>query len=165
MLKCPCNTCFKSKKDSGNDGYFVVILKNFDDFHLRLGEILYIAIYGFLNKIPFRDLQAKTGLSLPTIFKLIGRVRNVLHTAYKNGPIFGENGQIVEMDESKFVKKIKKVGYQGRALSQQGWVIGIRERGSNKTKAVVVDNRDSNTILSIAKKYISTKCSAIMTDC
>lgn len=74
-------------------------------------------------------------------------------------PIGGE-GQIVEIDESKFGKRKYN---RGRAVDGQ-WVFGGIERSSGKCFLVAVENRTRETLVPIIKKYILPG-TTIMSDC
>lgn len=61
-----------------------------------------------------------------------------------------ENPIIVEIDESLFFKR----KYNRGRLRNQLWVFGMVERGSNKSKLVIVPNRSRDTLEPIIKHYI-----------
>ena len=78
-----------------------------------------------------------------------------------NGIQIGGFGVVVEIDESKFVKRKY---HRGAAMVSKDWVFGGVERGTNRCFMVVVKDRSQQTLLALIKKYIAPG-SIILSDC
>lgn len=58
-------------------------------------------------------------------------------------PQLGLHGQVVEIDESLFVRRKGNVGRSKRQL----WVFGLAERGTNRRMFMLVPDRRASTLL------------------
>ena len=103
IMRCPNFKCFRSEKDNKN--WFTPKLKGFEHFKLNIGELLYLVIFSFLNKHSYERIQQDTAISSATYSLIKTKIREVIRMHFDNQPQLGENGQIVEIDESKFVRK------------------------------------------------------------
>ena len=104
----PQFSCFRKERD--NKTWTVAKLNNFEEFNLSIGELLYIIIYCFLNKTRYDNIKERIGICRATIVKIKGKIRHIIHDYYDKLPKLGENGEIIEIDESKFVKVKPKIG-------------------------------------------------------
>jgi len=74
--------------------------------------------------------------------------------------MIGGEGQIVEIDESKFGKRKNNVGHAVEGV----WVVGGCEKNGRGIFAVPVQNRNAQTLLAIIQRYVRPG-SIIYTDC
>lgn len=97
-----------------------------------------------------------------TIYKIYAMVRERVQSYFLSNEIrLGGPGVVLEMDETHlFTRKYNR----GNMLaSEQIWVFGIFERGTNRCFLKVVENRDSETLFSIVNQVVHPE-SVIMGD-
>ena len=61
---------------------------------------------------------------------------------------------VVEIDESLFGRKAEY--HKGRPMGQNIWIFGLVERGTNRLKLFLVDNRKQSTLTQIIQANIQT---------
>jgi len=161
VTRCPNSTCFKKEK---NNHSWTKPKLNFEDFNLNVGEIFYLIGKCFLSKTPYLQVKEETGICDETYTRLKKRIRDILRAYYENLPKLGTNGEIIEIDEAKFIKKKQSANRKGRQVRQNDWVIGMTERNTKKSRVVIVANRNANTIKTIVNRYISKNASLVISD-
>lgn len=134
--------------------------------HLSLGQVVYMLFYHFLiHDTPHTDISLDMGISEHTITQWKKKYMNLIsnniaRSKYNKGKL-GSRGEIIEIDESYFMKR--KYG-KGR-LRKGTWVFGAIERnGRKRSKVFIVKNRDANSLTSIILKHISLRSSMLISD-
>ncbi|KAJ8932577.1 hypothetical protein NQ314_014568 [Rhamnusium bicolor] len=110
-------------------------------------------VFLYLTRPPPRCkfIQRELDISSATIVDYFSFIREVfIYWASKNSEVIGGEGKIVEIDEAKIGKRKYN---KGRYLEGQ-WVFGGIERGSRKFFMVAVEDRSSETLLSIIREKI-----------
>lgn len=103
------------------------------------------------------------GISKSTVTRVYAKLNQVATTLIKrqNPEKLGGWGKIVEIDESKFVKRKYN---KGRILSGEDWIVGGVERGNwNKFFIEFVTDRRSETLAEIIERNVNPE-SIIYTD-
>lgn len=168
MLCLDCHSEMKlSKKSSAKLGY-VWICKNpcrktlsvthgsyFKNIHIPIKDYL-LFIYKWSRNTLLIDIQYELGICRNTTIEMAKDMREIcaikmLDEVQSLGG-YDENGQskICEMDESMWGNRKYNVG----RIHNAHWVVGIIERGSNKSILVPVENRNTTTLVEIILKYI-----------
>ena len=135
----------------------------FSQSRLNLKQLMYV-MYAFTEELPNSWVEQNVGLSARTVVDWFSFLREVCMQAVEdssNGIQIGGFGVVVEIDESKFVKRKY---HRGAAVVSKDWVFGGVERGTNRCFMVVVKDRSQQTLLALIKKYIAPG-SIILSDC
>jgi ISXO2-like transposase domain len=108
------------------------------------------------------SMMAFTGHSSATIVAYSGYLRQLVSESLDSSDTqIGGEGVIVEVDESKFGKRKNNRGHQ----ISGAWVIGGIERTpERKFFGVVVEKRDSDTIVNVLSRFVLAG-SIVHTDC
>ncbi|KAL4500787.1 hypothetical protein ABPG72_020021 [Tetrahymena utriculariae] len=138
----------------------------FESFNMQLPQILH-GITILVPNLTSLSLIVKTSTwSLHQLTKLREIYENLVQIYFNqiyNSEFtkLGENGSVVEMDESMFKRK-----YHAGRLNNRSWVFGICERGSkwDRTLFFPVSDRSSQTLIPLVKQYVSKNCAFICTD-
>jgi len=88
IMRCPNYQCFK--KDKENKIWCRPKLINFEDFRLNIGEILYLLLYGFLNKFSYQRVLDDTKIGSQTYFKLKKKIREIIASYNESSEKLGE---------------------------------------------------------------------------
>uniref|UniRef100_A0A0G4I302 ISXO2-like transposase domain-containing protein n=1 Tax=Chromera velia CCMP2878 TaxID=1169474 RepID=A0A0G4I302_9ALVE len=129
--------------------------------NIALGVILMVAYY-FLDGDRYASIANKTGLSDETVREFCERFNSVIvedfeQTGWHNpegdgdGYLLGGPGIIVEIDESKFGKRMHNRGRRIEGV----WILGAVERtGERRFVAIPVKDRTAQTMEDFIEKYI-----------
>ncbi|CAF1136327.1 unnamed protein product, partial [Brachionus calyciflorus] len=134
----------------------------FSQFDIRLDKILKI-IFHWCLQMNHKDVKELVGVSEPTINKIFQKLRLLcLNNLKRESFILGGEGEVVEIDESLFVRVKHNVG---KDLSRkQIWVFGMYQRSNKKCLFYVVPKRDAVNLLNLIYKHIAPN-SVIYSDC
>lgn len=102
--RCPRKECKSTISVSGQ-------LKFMQGLGLNIGEFLYIIFYAFPRELSLLRISRDTGLTAKTIKKVRYRFWDMINLYYPKKNKLGSNGEIVEIDESKFKRKGNKGRY------------------------------------------------------
>lgn len=99
-------------------------------------------------------LQREAQITAKTTVSWSNRIRLVLMMwALKHSTSLGGVGKIVEIDES-MVNKSRFQSHCRKAMKQDLWAFGGVERDSGKSFFILVKKRDTQTLMSIIKRWI-----------
>ena len=130
---------------------------------LNLKQLMHV-IYAFTEDLPNSWVERNVGLSHTTVVDWYSFLREVCMQAKEDGLLetkIGGTGVVVEIDESKFVKRKH---HRGASVVSKDWVFGEVERGTNRCFMVVVYDRSAETLLAIIQRYILPG-TIILSDC
>lgn len=112
---------------------------------------LLTVLVAWIMKYPSSVIVRETGLSRPTVTKLINAFREMLVVwLLENSAKIGGIGRIVEVDESAFGKR----KYNRGRLTKTRWVVGGIDRDSKKCFLKIVKKRDSDTLLQVISENV-----------
>ena len=143
----------------------------FEDFRLDLGKMTY-AIYLWTLRLIGKEISVITGIAQNYITLIRQKIRRSCWSDLMRPPgiTINGNGWTVQMDESLFNHKPKRVGNRprGRRARQQIWVFGMietRPPAPGRGVYVVVPNRRRRTLVAIINHYLRGNNVTIHTDC
>ena len=144
----------------------------FEWTELDLGRLTY-AMYLWTLRITGKSIAALSGLSQNYVVKLRQHIRATCANDFVNHPITidGSNGWTVQVDESLFNHKPKRVGggrARGRRARQQIWVFGMLETrppAPGRGVYLVVPNRSRRVLTHIINHFLRGNNVEIHSDC
>ena len=144
----------------------------FEDFaRTDLGRLAY-AIYLWTLRITGKEISAMTGIHQNDVVRIRQKLRRVCLSDCTRNPIFvdGSGGWTVQIDESLFNHKPKRVGGRprGRRARRQIWVFGMLETrppAPGRGIYVVVPNRSRRTLTRIINHFLRGNNVMIHSDC
>jgi hypothetical protein len=121
-------------------------------FNMPLDKLLRLT-FNFSMQYTQSDILEIEGISQQTVTTFDQHMRLVTSADLdRNNIKFGGLGQIVEVDESLYIKV--KHG-KGKDLGRkQVWVFGLYDRTTQHVLFVVVPNRNATTLLNVIKKHV-----------
>ena len=140
------------------------VRRQFWDFaKIRIGEMVYLFFECFLQEYTIKKISRITGLHKSTVMKAKRHFWRLLTEYYFHPHLFGqigEEGAIVEYDESKFKRK-----YNLGRITRRGWVFGALERGRNGKKILIsIPNRNAATLEAVIREWVSLDSIMVITD-
>ena len=132
----------------------------FEKSKMTLEEVLKLT-YWWCQDLDQAQIKHELGLGESTGVDWDSFCREVCEISLlENSEILGEEGKIVQIDESKFGKRKY---HRGHHVEGQ-WVFGGIEQDSRKCFLVAVEKRDEGTLLPIIQKWIAPG-TIIVSDC
>ena len=133
----------------------------FYNAHLSLFTVLWV-LWGFCEGFHNSWFIRHLGLSTVTVTDWLKFCREVCMVCIEGSSRrIGGFGTIVEIDESKFVKRKY---HRGKAKVCEEWVLGGVCRETGECFMVIVPNRTKETLQKYIKRYVK-EGSVIITDC
>ncbi|CAF1013962.1 unnamed protein product [Brachionus calyciflorus] len=131
-------------------------------FDIRLDKLFQI-IYFWCLELCQNDIKESTQVSLPVIGKFFKMLRSIcIQELNKERIILGGSNQVVEIDESMFVRVKHN---RGKDLKRERiWVFGLYERGTSRCLFFEVPKRNAVNLLSIFYKHVAPN-TIIHSDC
>lgn len=147
--RCGARLC-RSRKNVGDSTVFGLA---------RIAPVMFLSVIcAWILKYPFSVIVKETGLSQPTVRKLIYSFREILSLwLAENSSKIGGEGKIVEIDESAFGKR----KYNRGRLRKVRWVVGGIDRENKKCFLKIVDKRDKDTLLSVINENVEPRTTVI----
>ena len=143
----------------------------FEGTNLDLGRLVY-AIYLWTTRITGRSISDISGISQNYVVVLRRRLPAICLNDLNQNPIFidGSGGWTVQIDESLFNHKPKRVGGRprGRRARSQIWVFGMLETrppAPGRGVYCVVPNRSRRTLTRIINHFLRGNNVTIHSDC
>ncbi|XP_069673350.1 uncharacterized protein [Periplaneta americana] len=122
---------------------------------------LFVSVLLHLKPPRQQFIKEELGLSNSTIVNCYSFCREIfIGCIQEDSSLIGGKGITVELGEAKF----GKIKYQSGRIVKGQWVFGGLDRKSRKTFLVPVKSRDSDTLLSVIKRYILPG-TTIVSDC
>lgn len=143
-FRCPSKTCHR--ETTMNKYTF------FEASRLSANRVLYLA-HIWLNGGTVKTAQGLTRSSQKTVVAFFKHFRTLVSSSLKeDAQVIGGPGVIVEVDETKLGKRKYNRGHRVDGV----WVVaGVERTGNRKVFLIAVENRNSQTLTEIIRKYVA----------
>lgn len=135
----------------------------FENAKISARHIL-ILLYEWATETPVVKAVYKSGISERVVIKMYAKFRKLCTRFLERNPIlFGGEGNIVQLDESKFIKLKHNRGEPSGTMRRKYWAFGIQDARTKRVFIKLVRNRKRRTVFPIILEKIIPS-STIWTD-
>jgi hypothetical protein len=121
-------------------------------------EILFLAVYKFLENVEEINAIRNLNVSKNCYFKIKSILRKYIYNEYINKSIvkLGENGNPIQVDETAIArgKLLECPSVLSDDTSGITWLVGFIEENTNRFYYEIVENRSAETMKNLFKKYV-----------